>query len=71
MRIPPITDACWTRLAQADEPLLHTDHLPTRLLLQRLRLSDESASVKAAQLFAYFARWSDSLNAELAQLRDI
>jgi hypothetical protein len=27
--------------------------------------------VKAAQLFAYFARWSDSLGPELAQIRDI
>jgi hypothetical protein len=71
MNVPPITDPCWTRLAQSDEPVLHTSHLPTRMLLQRIQSSSDNASVKAAQLFAYFARWSDSLGYELAQIRDI
>jgi hypothetical protein len=71
MNVPPITDACWSRLAQSDEPVLHTCHLPTRLLLQRVLASRDNTTVKAAQLFAYFARWSDSLGAELAQIREI
>ena len=71
MNVPPITDSCWARLAQSDEQILHTCHLPTRLLLQRVVTSRESTTVKAAQLFAYFARWSDSLGPELAQIREI
>ena len=71
MNVPPITDACWTRLAQSEEPVLHTSHLPTRLLLQRVSASRDNSTVKAAQLFAYFARWSDSLGPELAQIREI
>ena len=71
MNVPPITDACWARLAQSEEQVLHTCHLPTQLLLQRIGASRESTTVKAAQLFAYFARWSDSLGSELAQIRDI
>jgi hypothetical protein len=71
MNVPPITDSCWTRLAESDEPVLHTRHLPTRMLLQRIHSSSENASVKAAQLFAYFARWSDTLGPELAQIREI
>ena len=71
MNVPPITDGCWARLAQSNDQALHTCHLPTQLLLQRVVTSRESTSVKAAQLFAYFARWSDSLGPELAQIRDI
>lgn len=71
MNVPPITDSCWARLAQSDEQALHTCHLPTQLLLQRIGASGDNTTVKAAQLFAYFARWSDSLGPELAQIRDI
>lgn len=51
--------------------VLRTGHLPTQLVLQRVLCSRETNSVKAAQLFAYFARWSDTLGAELVQIRDI
>jgi len=72
MNVPPITDACWARLAQSeDQAALHTCHLPTRLLLQRVLASRDNTTVKAAQLFAYFARWSDTLGHELAQIREI
>ena len=71
MNVPPITDGCWARLAQRDDQVLHTCHLPTQLLLQRIGASGDNTTVKAAQLFAYFARWSDSLGPELAQIRDI
>lgn len=71
MRVPPITDSCWTRLAEGEHDTLYTSHLPTRLMLQRVLSSSDSASVKAAQLFAYFARWSDTLVQELAQIRQL
>jgi hypothetical protein len=71
MNVPPITDACWARLAQSDEQVVHTCHLPTQLLLQRIISSRDSTTVKAAQLFAYFARGSESLGPELAQIREI
>ena len=71
MHVPPITDACWSRLAQSEDTALHTGHLPTRLLLQRVHASRDTTTVKAAQLFAYFARWSDTLGPELTQIREI
>ena len=71
MNVPPITDGCWARLAQSDDQAVHTCHLPTQLLLQRVVASRESTTVKAAQLFASFARWSDALGPERAQSRYI
>ena len=71
MNVPPITDGCWARLAQSGDQVLHTGHLPTQLLLQRVLSSRDNTTVKAAQLFAYFARWSDTLGPELAQIREI
>jgi hypothetical protein len=71
MHIPPLTDACWMRLAASAQVPLTTSHLPTSLLIERVRASDDDIAVKAAELFAYFVRWSDSLSSELAQIRQL
>lgn len=71
MHIPPLTDACWMRLAASRQVPLSTGHLPTRLLIERVRASDDEVAIKAAKLFAYFVRWSDSLTSELAQIRQL
>ncbi|NRF65957.1 hypothetical protein HLB44_03040 [Aquincola sp. S2] len=71
MQVPPLTDACWLRLAASRHVRLSITHLPTLMMLDRVRSSNDEVAVKAAELFAYFVRWSDSLAPELAQIREL
>lgn len=68
MAVPPLTHSCWLRLAGGALSRLKTQHLGTQLMSKRLERSTEPASVKAAEIHAYFVRWERVLLAETQQL---
>jgi len=47
-----------------------TRHLPTQLMLARVRASDQAVAVKAAELFSCFSRWADGLQDQIAQISE-
>jgi hypothetical protein len=71
MTVPSFTDGCWLRLAQAKRTPLLTAHGPTELMLTRVLGSSETVAMKAAELYAYFARWPEHFQRELAQIRHL
>ena len=68
MPIPPVTDPCWLRLAAGELHRLQTDHLPTRMMAERVLNGDGPVGLKASEIFSYFSRWADHLPGELAQI---
>ena len=66
--VPPLSNPCWTRLANGGLKRLKTDHLGTQFLVKRMERSTDPTPTKAAEIHAFFVKWERILGAELAQL---
>lgn len=66
-QIPAQNSACWIKLAQKTN-MLKTNHLGTQLMLKRLEKSSDAPGAKAAEIYAFFAKWQNILRQEIAQI---
>ena len=69
--VPPLSNPCWTRLANGGLSRLKTSHLGTQFLAKRLERSTDPTSVKAAEIHGFFVKWERILSAELDQIARI
>jgi hypothetical protein len=69
--VPPLSSACWQRLASGGLQRVKTNHLGTQLLTKRIERSTDPVAVKAAEIHAFFAKWERILTAELAQITTV
>jgi len=69
--VPPLSNPCWTRLANGGLKRLKTNHLGTQFLVKRMERSTDTTAVKAAEIHAFFVKWERILTTELDQLTHI
>ena len=68
MPVPSPNHPCWQRLASGSLSRLKTAHLGTQLLTKRLERSTDPVATKAAEIYAFFAKWERALPTEVNQL---
>jgi hypothetical protein len=68
MAIPEPNHPCWQRLASGSLSKIRTEHLGTQLMTKRLERSPAPAIEKAAEIYAFFAKWERVLGAEVQQI---
>ena len=66
--IPASTHPVWLRLAGGALSRVKTQHLGTQLMIKRIERSTDPNAIKAAEIFAFFAKWERALPTEIQQI---
>ena len=68
LSIPTSTHPVWLRLAGGALSRLKTQHLGTQLMIKRVERSTDPNAIKAAEIYAFFAKWERALSTEIHQI---
>ena len=71
MPVPAPSHPCWQKLASGGLSRLKTTHLGTQLMTKRVERSTDPVAVKAAEIYAFFAKWERALPSEVQQLTTV